>query len=528
MRVLDVSVPMRDGVRLAADVVFVDDGQPRPVLLVRTPYSRQSIREAHDPVGYARAGWAVVLQDVRGRFDSGGEFAAFHQEVNDGADTITWCTQQPWSDGRVAMIGASYNGATQWLAATAQPPGLKAIAPVVSAGNFRDEWFLPGGVPELGFPAGWAFMIGASRPGLPAAQLRRMVRHAKDWPALMREPRARGAIGTSYPDYARWTDPGDDAYWRPIDVWRARPHVDLPAWHVGGWYDLFCEGTLNGYVHMTTSAPSAYARRSQRLIVGPWTHTTLYEQATPEMDFGIQANAAVAGFPAEMMTFLDDALADREVRAGVSLFVMGENRWREFDTWPVPVTATPLFLAASTTARGLAGDGRLDDAPPPRGRDSWLHDPDNPVPTRGGRTLLPVLPGPGPTDQRSVEERDDVLVYTGAPLRRGLRVIGMITADLVVGSTAEQADIAVKVCDVHPDGMSINIVDSVRRSDFTPGRPRRIKIEVGSTAHRFDRGHRIRIEVASSNYPRFAALPAAEQTILYGSSKPSVVTLPVA
>lgn len=528
VRVIDTVIPMRDGVRLAADVAVPDDGERHPILLVRSPYSRQSLRETHDPIGHARNGWAVVLQDVRGRFDSEGEFSPFHQEIDDGADTVAWCAAQPWSDGRVAMTGASYNGATQWLAAMARPPALKALAPVVTATNYRDELFSIGGAPEHAFPAGWAFMLAATRPKIAKSELRSMIKMAEDWSALLRLPPGNETLAARLPDYARWSDLADRDYWRRIDASRAHQRIDVPAYHLGGWYDLFCEGTLNTYVGMTSSAATERARRSQRLVVGPWTHSGLFLQAAAEVDFGIHAVGAMAGLPAEMWDFLAAAVEGRDVPTGAKVFVMGENRWHEFPRWPLPCEPTTFYLSATTAANGVGGDGTLATSAPERGCDSWLHDPRNPVPNRGGRTLQPVLPPAGPMDQRPVEERDDVLVYTSQPLRRGLRVIGNIVADLTVASTGDRADVTVKLCDVHPDGRSINIVDSIRRSDFTPGRPRRIRVDVGSTAHRFNRGHRIRVEVASSNFPRFACLPEARQTILYGTARPSLITLPVA
>ncbi len=524
----DCRVPLRDGVQLACDVVRPDDDARHPVLLVRTPYSRAGVREYFDPIKWARDGWVVVAQDVRGRYDSDGVFAPFHQEVADGADTVAWCAAQPWSTGRVAMAGPSYNGATQWLAAMGQPDALGAIAPAATAANFRDGFFYEGGVPHNAFPVSWATMLAASRPGIGKAEMKRLVRLAHDWPAVLRGGAVRQPVSAALPDLDRWAAYDDDTYWRPIDVSRAYRRLDLPAWHLAGWYDIFCEGTLESYVGMSAHAATDYARRNQRLVVGPWTHMALYVAATAEVDFGLAANGLAEGLPDQMRAFLAAALDRQETLSGVRVFVMGRNSWLDLETWPPPSTPTVLHLSSSHGANGIGGDGHLGWEPPERsGHDSYRHDPADPVPNRGGRTLSPVLPLAGPMDQRPVESRDDVLVYTTDPLPRALTVIGTITASIVFASSADHADVMVKVCDVHPDGRTLNVVDGATRVELTPGRARSVGVRVGSTAMTFKKGHRIRVEIASSNFPHLGLLPdAATQTVRHGGRRPSTVTLP--
>lgn len=522
-------MPLRDGVLLACDVVRPDDVARHPVLLVRTPYSRAGLREYYDPINWARHGWAVVFQDVRGRFDSEGSFRPFHQEVADGVDTVAWCAAQPWSTGRVAMAGPSYNGATQWLAAIGQPPALGAIAPAVTGTDFRDTFFYEGGVLRNAFPVSWAAMLAASRPGIRKAEARPLVRLADDWPAVLRGGPGRDLVAAAFPDLDRWSAYDDDAYWGPIDASRAYRKLDLPAWHLAGWYDIFCEGTLAAYAGMSAYARTDYARRSQRLVVGPWTHAGLYVPNTAEVDFGLAANGLAEGLPDEMRAFLSAALDRRETKSGARVFVMGRNKWLDLLSWPPPSTPAELHLTSATRANGLDGDGRLVwDGPVSCGEGSYRHDPADPVANRGGRSLSPVLPLAGPMDQRPVEQRDDILVYTTDPLRRDVTVVGTITASIAFTSTAERADVMVKVCDVHPDGRAINVVDGARRIDLTPGRVRSVDVRVGSTAMTFQRGHRIRVEVASSNFPHLSLLePAAVQTVRYGGRRPSTITLPV-
>ncbi len=530
VRAEDHRVAMRDGVELATDVVRPDDGDRHPVLLVRTPYSRQGLREFYDPIRWAREGWAVVLQDVRGRFDSTGDFRPFHQEADDGYDCLEWCATQSWSDGRVAMAGLSYNGVTQWQAAAARHPALKAISPGVTAASYRDDWFYEGDAFQLGFPTGWAAMLAASATDSGRRNAKQALKLAQSWDRLLTDPRAQERLGELFPDYARWRDTSDTSYWRPIDVTSSFKRLDVAAWHLAGWYDVFCESTLAAYSLLRSSAASAYAKRSQRLVVGPWTHVGIYQQAGAEVDFGLAGSGLLQALPDEMRDFLRGAIDREEVKGGVSVFVMGRNEWRELEAWPPAGADLLVHLDGGEAANGLAGDGTLVfDAPSQPRRDHFSHDPGDPVPTRGGRTLNPVLPPAGPLDQRPVEARPDVVVYTSAPLRRDLTVIGTVTASIAFASTADRADVTVKLCDVHPDGRSINVVDGVRRVDLTPGRRRAVAVRVGSTAMVFKRGHRLRVEVASSSFPRIDLLPAAEQTVYTGGARPSsYLTLPLA
>lgn len=526
----EARVPMRDGAALLADVAVPDDGELHPVLLVRSPYGRAALRAGHDPVGLARQGWAVVTQDVRGRFTSEGEFVPFHQELADGADTVAWCARQPWSDGRVAMTGASYNGATQWLAAAAGPPELKAISPVVSSLDYRDGWTYEGGAFRFGFMTSWALGFASTDPRGPASRSRRAAAKLDRWPGRTRRPPDDPQVAALFPAYGHWAAREDQEYWRPIDVRRRVRQMDLAGYHVAGWYDIFCEASIEAYQAMVAGSASEYSRRSQRLVIGPWTHTGVYFPGTAYATFGSAANGIARGIPQEMLVFLRDALDRRPVPSGVSVFVLGTNRWAEFDSWPPPSEPILLHLTSSGGAAGdgAAADGRLLAAAPEQaGVDRYRHDPADPVPNNGGRTLSPGLPLAGPVDQRPIESRPDVLVYTGDRLTRDLTVIGPVKAFIRFASSAPDADVAVKLVDVHPDGTAMNVVDSVQRTAWHTGRPRRVEVSVGSTAITFRRGHRIRVEISSANFPHLDCLPAATQSVHHGPRAGSYLQLPV-
>jgi putative CocE/NonD family hydrolase len=486
---------MRDDATLATDVFVVDDGQRRPVLLVRTPYSRSASRATLDPVAVARDGWAVVIQDVRGLGDSDGEFVPFLQEITDGEDTIAWCASQPWSDGRVAMYGGSYVGATQWLAAISGHDALKAIAPAFTASDYRDGWTYDGGAFAHGFVTSWATKFAASSrdPTL----VERSTELSDNWEALLARPPHANAVSEIFPPYATWLAEDDDSYWNAISIERRHRSLGLPTFHVGGWYDIFCEGTIRNYLGMRASATSARARRLQRLVIGPWTHHAPWQRVQGDLDFGRHADRTL-DVPHFLVDWLRSALDGDDAEAGASIFVMGENRWIELDSWPPPTRSLRLYLDS----------GRLVPQPLHGPAQSFTVDPSDPVPSVGGRGIDPVVPTAGPRDQRDVEGRDDVLVYTSDPFPQGLTVMGPIGAELHVSTNVESVDVAVKVCLVEMDGRSINVVDSIRRQGYVPGEPQRVAFPVGSTAIAIPAGARVRVQVSGSNFPRFDRNPS--------------------
>ncbi len=541
VRADEVMIPMADGTMLAADVVTLDDGEARPTLLVRTPYSRIATRAADDTIGLARQGWSVVIQDVRGRFDSEGDFDPYRQEPSDGADTIAWCAEQPWSNGRVATWGPSYVGATQFLASSALPPALGAIAPMVSSAYYDDGWTFEGGALNLGFIMPWAALMAASDPKITEATQAGLAELATDWDAAYRIPLRDHPVRTLFPAFAGWIAQDHESAFAGAAVSEAFTEMDVPGFHVAGWFDVFCDNSLRSWQGMRDHSATERARVGQRLVVGPWTHERLFLGTTPEMDFGIVGDGMAADIRGEMLQWLTRALGGDDVEGGARVFVMGKGEWIELDQWPPPSTATTFWLDSSDGANGLAGDGALVASEPAgAGADHFSYDPDDPVPTRGGRTLGPFLPMSGPVDQRPVEIRDDVLVYTSAPLDRDLTVIGDVRATIGFATSGRSADVTVKVVDVHPDGKAFNVVDSVRRAKFEPGVAQLVQVDVGSTAMCFLAGHRIRVEVSSSNFPRFdrnpstgehagdaRALHGADQTVSLGGSTASTIILPV-
>jgi uncharacterized protein len=518
---LDTEVVLPDGVRLATDVFLPDDGHRHPVLLVRTPYGRGGARGAYDAAGMARLGWAVVVQDVRGRWDSEGEFSPFDNEADDGVATIEWCVAQPWANGKVAMIGASYLGFVQWLAASRKPAGLVAIAPTVAAANLRDEMTFEGGALTLGTLSGWTVGVGALGSNLDAVLKQESLQALDSWPGLLASPLEETVLSRLMPTGLDWIDYDNTERWERLDVSRSLGDLDLAGYHLAGWHDIFCEGNLNAFAALTSAERPESVRRRQRLVVGPWAHGTMLRRVTGDLDFGVAAQGDFNGVVDEQIAFLTGAVADApELPNGVRLFVMGDNKWVDFPSWPVPASPVSLYLAADSRLAAVPAEAA--------GADRWQHDPESPVPTGGGRTLHPIPPQPGPLDQRSIETRADVLVYTSDVLEQDLTVIGGVRAELYFESTAAVADVTVKLVDVHPDERAMLVVDSIRRvSGAGAGAGQAVEVEVGSTALTFKAGHRIRVEVASSNFPRYDLSPKADQTVHHGGRAPSRIVLPV-
>ncbi len=567
----NLMVPMSDGVRLATDVYRPDRLGPFPTLLTRLPYDKNEQFDSFDILRAVQAGYVVVAQDTRGRWASQGEFNPFFDEARDGADTIAWAAAQPWSTGAVGMIGGSYYGATQWMAATQAPGALRAIAPFATTDQYYDGWAYQGGAFQLGFNLYWTLMALA----LPEVtrRIRAGAAGRADFAAMVA---AHDGIDAAYrrlpllglpelarfaPYYDEWLrHPSYDDYWRATAPREAYGQITVPALNVGGWYDLFLHGTLANYAGMKARGGSDAARRHQRLVIGPWAHGPM-DGWFPERGYGLLAGIEVAGLTRLQLRWFDWLLrgTDTGLAGGkpVRLFVMGANVWRDEDDWPLPGTEyVDYFLHSRGLANTAGGDGSLSADPPgDEPEDAYLYDPRDPVPTTGGSTFLPGLyigANAGPRDQRAVEARRDVLCYTTEPLAEPVEVIGPVVAVLHVSSSAPDTDVTAKLVDVAPDGRAENLADGILRARYReslsepsllkPERVYQVTVDLVATAVVFPAGHRIRLEVSSSNFPRFdrntntggviaaegeADLRQAVNRVHHTRSLPSRLVLPV-
>lgn len=567
----DVRVAMSDGVVLATDV-WVPDGAPGPALLLRLPYGKSQLAAIGAPTvpnlfALLDAGYAVVIQDCRGTYASEGEFTPMVDEPADGAATIAWIRRQPWCDGAVAMFGTSYLGMTQWAAASRTPEGLTAIAPVMaSTDSYRSPWYSPGGAMSWGMVATWgttmALMAGVrdlTNGGGDLETLMHVVGLRGDPEMLNSTPGDHEVLAGAAPWLATWWEhPDRDGYWNELAVAGDARCVAVPALHIAGWFDIFVDDATRTFARMRAGAGSPEAREGQRLIIGPWDHgsqTGVYA----DRRFGIGADIASVDITSVHLQFFDrwvrgntDALAGA---APVRIFVMGIDQWRDEQDWPLPdTTYVDYYLDGGGRANTSHGNGALSPAAPTQSAtETFRYDPADPVPTLGGRMMLPVaLNAAGPVDQRAVEERADVLVFTTPPLEEQLEVTGHVSLVLHVASSALDTDFTGKLVDVHPDGRVLYLTDGILRARYRGGLDRpeplepeqvyAITVDLSVTSNVFLPGHRIRLEVSSSNFPRYdrntntggaiaqesldAARPAVNR-VLHGPDHPSRLVLPV-
>ena len=540
IKLLNVPVPMRDGVRLSANV-FLPPGQERvPVLLERTPYGKGAVISAAYQY-FVDRGYGVVMQDVRGRYASAGVFEPLTQEIGDGEDTLAWIGRQPWCDGKIGMIGGSYRGIAQWKAALSKSPYLKAIFPVVSGwDDYRDRFYSKGGAMKLGYRLEW--MAENLRAPNFVPDFGKYVLHL---PLATADVAATGRSATIYRDAVE--HPSFDSFWRAISTRQSITEVRVPVFSVGGWYDNFVESDLDAYTALHR------AEGTNRALIGPWPHDM--SKTFSGVDYGPQAMAPVRRL---QLAWFDRWLKgkDSPLLSGppLRIFVMGSNAWRSESEWPPAEARTrELYLESGGLANSLDGNGALEFERETSGAaaDNFTYDPRNPVRTRGGAVCCnpKVFPW-GPMDQRPVEKRKDVLVYTTATLKEDIEAIGPVRAVLYVSTTAPDTDFTAKLVDVFPNGMARNISDGILRLRYRrslerpqlaqPGQVYKIVIEAGVTANVFLKGHRIRLEVSSSNFPRFDRNPntgtpvagetrlvKATQTVYHDREHPSRLQLMV-
>jgi putative CocE/NonD family hydrolase len=548
---------MRDGVRLDTNIFHPLAGGRYPAILLRTPYGKGTDL----PSGYnsfLNHGYAVVLQDVRGRYDSQGVFDALNQEGPDGYDTINWIASQPWSDGQVGMIGGSYLGIAQWRVAVLNNPHLKAIFPVVSGSDdYFDRFYSPGGAAKLGHRLLW-FSENMNAAGTPKAKFDDYVGHlplrTADQAATHQTLNAFQTI-LAHPTY--------DAFWKEMSIREKMDRIRVPVFLVGGWYDNYVEGDLDAFSALRKL--SGKSDPKHRILIGPWPHNM--STPFPRVSYGDDSSSPIRAYQIEWFDHWLKGMPEDEKYslegwhqtraevdgAPVQIFVMGANRWRDEQEWPLARTRyTSLYLASQGRANTLNGDGTLEAKPQKTGEaDQFTYDARKPVPTMGGAVCCdPKIFAWGPMDQREVEKRGDVLVYTSAPLKHDMEVTGPVQVVLYASTSAPDTDFTAKLVDVFPNGEARNLTDGILRMRYRdglekaelaqPGAVYPLTIDAGVTSNVFLAGHSIRIEISSSNFPRFdrnpntgrpladeTALKQARQTIYHSRLYPSHIVLPV-
>jgi len=579
-RLLHVHVAMRDNVRLDTNVFHPASAGTAPgtmpgrfpTVLVRTPYGKG----LDLPAGYQsfiNHGYAVVIEDVRGRYSSGGVFDVLNQEGPDGYDTLNWIAAQPWSDGKVGMIGGSYLGIAQWRVALLNNPHLKAIFPVVSGSDdYFDRYYSEGGAMKLGNRSLW-MSLNLTPPGTAKPKFTDYIYH------LPLRTVDRSATRRTLGFYQTILNhPTYDSFWKDLSVRENIEQVRVPVFSVGGWYDNYAESDLEAFARLH----KLYGRRDDkhRIMIGPWAHNMSMpfqgvsygdDSSSPIRSYQIEwFDHWLKGAPLKYRTgaalrFSPEqwhAVRAEVDEAPVHIFVMGVNRWRDEPDWPLArARTTALYLASERAANGLSGAGvlewkperaqKLDNSTDSLTADSFTYDPRNPVPTLGGAVCCdPKIFPWGPLDQRPLEKRKDVLVYTSAPMKRDLEVTGPIHVVLYASTSALDTDFTAKLVDVFPNGEARNLTDGILRLRYRDGvekaelaEPLKVyplAIDAGVTSNVFLAGHSIRVEISSSNFPRFdrnpntgrafadeTALKKAQQMVYHSRQYPSRVLLPV-
>jgi uncharacterized protein len=562
---INVPVPMRDGVTLRANVYRPAGDGRWPVLLSRLPYGKDLPAGSADldPLQAARRGYVVIVQDVRGSGASDGEWYPFRFEADDGVDTIAWAADLPYSTGQVGMFGGSYLGHTQWVAALKQPPALKAMIPIYTWADPFNGMIYRGGALELGLMASWNLLMGLGEVMRRHRQDPRALGAAmKRWAAEFDALGLTGFASLPIADFAplKRQDVASfvfDTLEMPLDralepfssltILGKYDKVQTPTLNIGCWFDIFLADTIANYQGMRAQGiPS-------KLLIGPWIHGRM-SNPVGERNVGFGSQASLIDMRIDLgnlqLRWFDHWLKGRDTgmpqEAPITLFVMGANVWRDEWEWPLArAVPTPWYLHEN--------GGLSPEVPGAQSADHYDYDPVDPVPTVGGATLImtPEYPA-GPRDQRRIEARPDLLVYTSDPLPSDIEVTGPITVHLWAVSSASDTDFVVRLTDVEPDGRSFNLTDGIVRARYRnfaqgepasliePGRAYEYVIDLWATSNVFLAGHRIRLHVTSSSFPRWdrnlnTGLPTADdigprvahQTILHDTDHPSHIILPL-
>lgn len=539
----DVRVPMRDGVMLSADIYRPIQEGTYPAIVIRTPYGKTN-KEIHDNSRFfASHGYAVVYMDVRGRGDSDGVFIPYRNEGLDGYDSIEWVAGQPWCDGNVGTMGGSYLGRIQWLTALTHPPHLRTMIAAVTPSDPFVEW--PTGIPDPHHLC-WLYMTSG-----------KVVQNVDvvDWENIYWHlPYVEMAERTGR-EIPKWREeishPYLDEWWRQLCYQDKFDQIDLPVLHISGWYDDEQVGTPLNFIGMTQHGATDKARKNQKLLMGPWPHQINRSTKLGNLDFGPDSLIDLNGYQLKWFDYWlkgeQNGIMDE---SPVDIFVMGINKWRKESHWPLADTQwTKYYLHSDGHANSRFGDGRLStETPKPNEADDhYRYDPNHPVPFITDMTSSQIG---GPDDYSAIERRDDVVVYTTEPLAEDTEVTGPVKMELFASSTAKDTDFTAKLLDVWPSGYAQRLCDGMVRTRFRngmdspeliePGKTYQYEIDCWNTSHVFLKGHRIRLEISSSAFPKYdrnlntdaplgqtSEMLIADQTILHDEDHPSAIILPV-
>lgn len=557
----DVPAEMRDGTILRADVYRPPGGDAAPVLLARSPYGKtvnvSTFGSAH-PIWLSRHGYVVVVQDTRGRFSSDGEFYPFLNEMEDGYDTVEWAARLPGANGDVGMFGFSYVGATQLLAAVTGPPSLASIAPAFTASQYYDGWTYNGGALAAAFVCYWANLLALDtamrdHDQARAESLLTSLGQATDWYWSLPLSDYQPLRGGHAPYFYDWIEHHTyDDYWKRWSIDEDYSRIDVPALHIGGWYDVFLSGTVENFNGLSAEAGTSESRSRQKLLLGPWTHMPW----TPVGRDGF-VGPSTNQIDDWMLRWFDQTLKGEETGVldhPVTLFTL-DGEWAEFEEWPPQdVKVERWFSHSGGRANSKYGDGRLDrDVPGAEPADIFVYDPGVPIPSLGGHSCcFDSITPMGPADQHAAEVSRMMLVYTSEPMEKPIEIIGDVSVTLYAASSALDTDFTARLCVVDETGRSVNIQEGILRARYRnslsepellePGKVYELEIGLGPVGASIPAGSRVRLDISSSDFPQWdrnlntggtplhesvmAARPAT-QTVLHDSSHMTHVKLPI-
>jgi uncharacterized protein len=535
---LDVKVLMRDGIRLSTNIYRPDAPGQFPVLLMRSPYGNGGSGNSEASMA-VRRGYVVVLQDTRGRYESEGIFDAMQPEAADGYDTQEWVGKQPWCNGKIGTFGGSYVGFTQWMPAPMASRYLVTMFPEVTFSDLHGVVYQNGAF-FLDLFGPWSYEMSSPYNANLDSLMKQPDKILMHLPLIDQDK----MLGWKIPFLRDWlSHPESDRYWERTSVGDNYSKIRASVYAIGGWYDILLKGTIDNYLKMTGPGIAPEIRQKQKLMIGPWVHS-MGNRKVGEMDFGETADLDDAEL---MLRWFDNQLKGTD--NGISeepplkIFVMGENKWRFENEWPLARTDWQnYYFHSKGNANSSSGDGSLDMKSPSKEKtDKYNYDPANPVRTIGGM---------GPYDQQQVESRNDVLVYTTAPLKEDTEVTGPVNTIIYASSSARNTDFTAKLVDVYPNGRAMRICEGIIRADhrnpsekpslIEPGKIYQFNIDMWATSNLFRKGHCMRVEISSSNFPRFdrnlntgnyfatdTTVMKADQIIYHSSEYPSYIILPV-
>ena len=543
-RIQTEMVAMRDGIKLFTTIHFPEGDGPFPVILVRNLYRGRGMLAAGQPV--TEQGIALVEQDVRGSGRSEGRWEKpWIQEIDDGEDCLKWLSSQPWCSGRIAMRGGSYLGAAQWFAARSGRKELVAVAPGIAPCNYHESPKYQGGAFILQQNISWA--LGTwQRNAVPEAEQKPFDAEALSRHLPLREIDEAAGLGV-VPFWQEWQDhPCYDEYWRKFDLASFVERIQAPAFIWSGWFDIYTQGALDSFLLMRNSAGSPEARKLTRCVIGPWTHGEEIGDLPRGEDCSREKHV---DRPVEEFLISQLKQEDAAPFAPLRYFLLGVNEWRSAESWPpAGVRERNFYLHSGGAANSRHGDGALsEELPGEELPDCFISDPHNPVPTTGGHGICLIN---GSRDQSELELRSDILVYTTAALTAPLTIAGRVLVFLHASSTAPDTDFTAKLVDVYPDGRAFNLANGILRARcrnsmekpelLQPGEIYEFRIDLWSIANCFLPGHRIRLEIAGSDFPEFSRnsqtggsiaedteLRIARQTVFHDRTRLSRLLLPV-